>query len=137
MYVSEMMNSKFRCSSPSYFNLFISWAGLKELRLGGKRYTYMCNDSLKLKKIDHFLVCLNFIRYNLFVTVTALPREFSDHSHVVLCSNVADFWSTPFRFFNSCCLEMIYTFHEKWPQCQRPKLINLFLNLYMNNFPLQ
>lgn len=59
---------------------FIADVGLKEFNQGGKKYTYMCDDGIKLSKLDRFLVCLNFITQQPLTTVIALPRQHSDHS---------------------------------------------------------
>lgn len=91
------------CSARSAlgFNRFIHEGGLNDLRMGGHRFTYFCHDDLKLSKLDRFLVCSDFLQFFPNVTVTALPRESSDHCPVLLSTASVDFGPPPFWFFNS------------------------------------
>ncbi|XP_052622324.1 uncharacterized protein LOC128127692 [Lactuca sativa] len=95
---SERFNSSFCHYTASDFNLFISEAGLHEFKLGGRNFTYMRNDGLKLSKLDRFLVCQNFIKIQPLSMSFALPREHSDHSPVLLKPSNTDYDPPPFRF---------------------------------------
>nr|KAJ0202639.1 hypothetical protein LSAT_V11C500288120 [Lactuca sativa] len=68
--------------------------------MGGHRYTYFCQAEPKLSKLDRFLLSPSFINRFPNTSVTALPRELSDHCPVLLRST-ADYGKTPFRLFNS------------------------------------
>lgn len=68
--------------------------------MGGHRFTYLCHDDLKLRKLDRFIVCSKICSFHPNVTVTALPRETSDHCPVLLSTSSFDFGPIPFRFFN-------------------------------------
>lgn len=97
----ERINSTFCHSSANHFNNFIEAAGLKELKMGGFRFTYFQRAGAKLSKLDRFLICPEF--YNLFpqATVTVLPREKSDHSPILLSHSDVNFGAIPFKLFNS------------------------------------
>lgn len=100
----ERYNSQFCPSSAFYFKQFINECGLRDISMGGHRYTYFCQSDLKLSKLDRFLVCPNFVSQFPNSSVTALPRELSDHCPILLTTSYADFGKTPFRFFNSWML---------------------------------
>ncbi|XP_023748838.1 uncharacterized protein LOC111897099 [Lactuca sativa] len=100
----ERINSQFCSSSSSAFNRFIAEAGLHDLRMGGHRFTLFCGDDLKLSKLDRYLVCSNFMNQFPIASVTALPRDLSDHCLVLLSTAVSDFGPPPFRFFSSWML---------------------------------
>nr|KAJ0200273.1 hypothetical protein LSAT_V11C600333800 [Lactuca sativa] len=62
-----------------------------------------CSKPISLNKIDRFLACEGFMnKWGLF-SATILPKRFSDHSPVMLLSEVHDFGPCPFGFFNSWC----------------------------------
>ncbi|XP_076931962.1 uncharacterized protein LOC143597315 [Bidens hawaiensis] len=61
------------------FNNFILAAGLSKYHMGGRRFTWMNDDGCHLSKIDRILVCENFLAKWPTGSVTALPRDFSDH----------------------------------------------------------
>lgn len=81
------------------FNNFIASAGLQEFNHGGKKFTYLCDDGLKLSKLDHFLMCSNFIAHQALTTVLVLPCDYSDHIPLVLKPSNQDFGPPRFRFF--------------------------------------
>ncbi|XP_076927601.1 uncharacterized protein LOC143591213 [Bidens hawaiensis] len=83
------------------FNSFILAAGLSEYNMGGRRFTWMSDDGCHLSKIDRFLVCGNFLDKWPTRSVTALPRELSDHCPLVFSTNMRRFGPVPFKFFNS------------------------------------
>ncbi|KAL4561065.1 hypothetical protein LXL04_033227 [Taraxacum kok-saghyz] len=76
----ERLNSVF-CPRIAYaFNKFIGDAGLLDLNMGGRRFTYFSDVGCKLSKIDRFLVCPNVLAVFPSAAVTALPREHFDYS---------------------------------------------------------
>ncbi|XP_023737696.1 uncharacterized protein LOC111885684 [Lactuca sativa] len=97
----ERLNSQFCPSSAFHFNRFISETGLHDLRMGGHRFTFLCQTDFKLSKLDRFLVCNNFIHLFPSTSTTALPRDLSDHCPVILQTSLPDYGKPPFRLFNS------------------------------------
>lgn len=82
------------------FNEFIiSNACLKDPNIWGRKFTYMSVDGLKLRKVDRFLVCLNFIKFQPISFMTTMPHEFIGRSLVVLKVSYANFGPYPFRSF--------------------------------------
>lgn len=102
--VEERINSHFCQSSANDFNSFINRSGLTEFSMGGRRYTYLSLDNNKLSKLDRFLVCSNFMLAQPRSSVTALPRDHSDHSPILLCNSTVDFGPPPTDFtIHGCC----------------------------------
>lgn len=97
----EIFNSHFYHSTTFEFNIFIHGYGLLDLNIGGRNFTYLCEDGFKLCKLDKFLVCPNFFNNFPTASVTVLPCEYSDHSPIILQIALLDFDLTPFQFFNS------------------------------------
>ncbi|GKD86312.1 putative RNA-directed DNA polymerase, partial [Tanacetum coccineum] len=86
------------------FNEFISTTGLHDLLMGAKRFTRMNNLGNKLSKIDRILVSQHAIDKWPNSNIIALPREFWDHTPILLSSSATDFGPTPFKLFNSWLL---------------------------------
>lgn len=91
-----------------YFNNFILEAGLKDFIIGGQRFTYFCHDGAKLRKLDRFLVCSNFLSSFPGAKVTAHTREMSDHCQVTLITKAKDYGPPPFKLFNSWLLMDVF-----------------------------
>ena len=85
----------------SAFNNFIHNSGLIEIKNGGRKFTRISSDGLKLSKLDRILVSHNFFEFYANPIVEILPRSFSDHCPILLSSPNLDFGAPPFRFFNS------------------------------------
>lgn len=51
----ERYNSYFSASETFWFSRFIDQAGLYDIRLGGQRYTYLCQVDVKLSKLDRLI----------------------------------------------------------------------------------
>lgn len=101
----ERFNSVFCKATAIDFNRFITEADLHEFNMGGSKFTYLRDDGFKLSKIDRFLVCSNFISIQPLSSVTALARDHSDHSPLILKPSDYNFGPIPFRFFNSWLLK--------------------------------
>lgn len=86
------------------FNEFIAKSRLMECNTGGYKFTYMCDDGLRLSKLDRILVYSNFITMQPMSTVDVLDREYSYHAPIVLKPSCQDFGPPSFRFFNSWLL---------------------------------
>lgn len=74
---SEGINSKFCCITAIDFNNFIAKAGLHDFNLRSKKLMYMCDEGIKLCKLDRYLVCSNYITKQPLSMVIVLAREHS------------------------------------------------------------
>lgn len=101
---SERCNSQLCPSSAFAFIRFVHGANLKDLNMGGEKFTFMSRIDAKLSKLDRFLVCLDYLSSFSLSVVMAHPRELSDHSPITLISATADFGPIPFKNFNSWLL---------------------------------
>ncbi|GJZ22274.1 cytochrome P450 [Tanacetum coccineum] len=72
--------------------------------LGGKHFTRMNRSGSKLSKIDRILVSKHIVNLWPNSHIMALPREFSDHSPLLLTNSCVDFGPSPFKFYNSWLL---------------------------------
>ncbi|PWA82847.1 RNA-directed DNA polymerase, eukaryota, Reverse transcriptase zinc-binding domain protein [Artemisia annua] len=100
-YASERLGSIFDATGASMFNKFIFTSGLCDLPMGGKRFTRMDNIGSKLSKIDRILVSKHFVDLWPHSYVTALTREFSDHTPLLLSNSITDYGPTLFKLYNS------------------------------------
>ncbi|KAK9069383.1 hypothetical protein SSX86_011286 [Deinandra increscens subsp. villosa] len=96
----ERLNSEFNVRSTAIFNEFIRRAGVEEYSMGGHKFTCYAGGGKKFSKLDHVLVCENFMNKWPDATLIAMPRFLSDHSPVLLRTSVEDFGPVPFRFFS-------------------------------------
>lgn len=112
----ERKGSTFDPRGARLFNDFITKAGLLDLKLGGRKYTWMSADCKKLSKLDRFLVNSGFVDVWPSVSSMALPRCFSDHCPILLDSKGLDFGPTPFKMFNSWMSnsDFIALINERW-----------------------
>ena len=106
---SERMGRLFDAKGALIFNKFIFDAGLCDLPLGGKRFTRMDNIGSKLSNIDRILVSKHYVDLWPNSYVTALPREFSDHTPLLLSNSTTNFGPSPFKFYNSYILHKDFT----------------------------
>ncbi|GJT38334.1 cytochrome P450 [Tanacetum coccineum] len=97
----KMLGSIFDATGALMFNKFIFTLGLCVLPMGGKRFTRMDNIRFKHSKIDRILVSKHFIDLWLYSYVTALTREFSNHTPLLLSNSITDYGPTPFKLYNS------------------------------------
>nr|KAJ0191956.1 hypothetical protein LSAT_V11C800414360 [Lactuca sativa] len=96
-----LLGSAFCQNSAYYFNEFIHSIGLLEIKMGGRRFTYMNSTGDKHSKLDRFLVSLNAIEAWPNLNVTAMPRVHSNHCAILLSASQLDFGPTPFKLYNS------------------------------------
>ena len=69
------------------FNAIIEQAGLRELPLGGRKYTWANNQSdPTYEKLDRVLICPDWEEHYPLTTVQALERELSDHTPLIVDS---------------------------------------------------
>ncbi|KAD3641634.1 hypothetical protein E3N88_30858 [Mikania micrantha] len=100
--VRSMMDRRgsiFCSQGATIFNDFIHNAQLLEYNMGGQDFTYMKGNGESFSKLDRFLVCDSFINKWPNACVTALPRKWSDHCPIILCTSEIDFGPVPFGFF--------------------------------------
>ncbi|KAJ9546518.1 hypothetical protein OSB04_019061 [Centaurea solstitialis] len=97
----ERKGSIFDHRGAKWFNDFIIDAGLSDMNLGGRKFTWMNGDYSKLSKLDRFLVNLGFLDLWPSMNAIALSRVLSDHCPILLGSMFGDFGPIPLKFFNS------------------------------------
>ncbi|KAK8624172.1 hypothetical protein V6N13_065525 [Hibiscus sabdariffa] len=96
----ERRGCAFSSRGISEFCDFVEKAALCDISMQGKRFTWFGSGN-KRSKLDRFLVSNDwFQRFDSLVVVN-LPRELSDHSPILLVSDVNDSGPKPFRFFNA------------------------------------
>lgn len=105
----ERLGTTFCQNTAFYFNNFIHEAGLVELSLGGRRFTYMSSNCEKHSKLDRFLVSHGALMDWPDLQATALNRLYSDHCPLFLSSSKLDFGPSPFRFFNRWLLDPTFS----------------------------
>ncbi|GJW61680.1 cytochrome P450 [Tanacetum coccineum] len=98
---SERMGTIFDPRGAAKFNDFITIADLCDLPMGGKWFTRMNNLGSKLSKIDRVLVSNHVIQRWPNSYVFALPREFCNHTPLLLKNLTVDYVPTPFKLYNS------------------------------------
>lgn len=97
----ERKGSIFDPKGAFIFNEFIDSNGLIDIKLGGRKFTWMGSGGSKLSKLNRFLTSPNFFDHWLNASATVLARIHSDHCPILLDSKGFDFGPVPFRFFNS------------------------------------
>ncbi|KAK9072611.1 hypothetical protein SSX86_009046 [Deinandra increscens subsp. villosa] len=98
---SERFNSVYNNVEAADFNSFIDSAGLIELNMGGRRFTYHSACGNYLSKLDRFLVSDDYLSIWPEASVLVHPREWSDHCPIILNSIGLDFGPRPFKCFSS------------------------------------
>nr|GEY43938.1 cytochrome P450 [Tanacetum cinerariifolium] len=100
----ERLGSIFDSRGSTRFNDFISNSRLCDLPLGGKHFTIMNRSGSKLSKIDRILVSKHIVDLWPNSHILDLPREFSDHSPLLLTNSCVDFRPSLFKIYNSWLL---------------------------------
>ncbi|XP_071688956.1 uncharacterized protein [Rutidosis leptorrhynchoides] len=96
----ERFNSVYIPSRAMIFNNFISNNELIEAPLGGRKFTRVCDNGIKMSKLDRFLVCEKFINLWEDLSAIVMDRKFSDYCPILLRDKIVDFGPKPFKFFN-------------------------------------
>ncbi|KAJ9564655.1 hypothetical protein OSB04_000621 [Centaurea solstitialis] len=119
---AERKGSSFDPLGARNFNDFIFSAGLSDLRLGGRSFTWMSPDCSKLSKLDRFLISDGFVTRWPLSNSIALPRLFSDHCPLLLTTGSPNFGPSPFKFYNSWLAdpELESLVRDKWAE-SRPE----------------
>ncbi|XP_071712661.1 uncharacterized protein [Rutidosis leptorrhynchoides] len=97
---TERQNCEFVERRAAWFNTFIDNAKLIDVPIGGKLFTRVCDNGIKLIKLDRFLISEKFRNTWGEVSVLALERKMSDHSPIVLRDMAIDFGPKPTKVFN-------------------------------------
>ncbi|XP_071727431.1 uncharacterized protein [Rutidosis leptorrhynchoides] len=97
---SKRFNCEFIGSRAKRFNEFIGRNQLLDVPLGGRRFTHISNDGVKMSKIDRFLISVNFSQLWVDLSATAMDRDRSDHCPIILQDKVIDFGPKPFKIFD-------------------------------------
>lgn len=96
----DRKGSRFYQSRAAAFNEFILAAGLVDLKLGGRLFTWTGRGGTKLSKLDRYLISPYLLNEWTSVSVIALERIFADHCPFLLKSTAYDYGPSPFRFFD-------------------------------------
>ncbi|XP_071698969.1 uncharacterized protein [Rutidosis leptorrhynchoides] len=96
----ERFNSVYIPSRASRFNDFISNNNLIDIPLGGRKFTRVCDNGIKMSKLDRFLATEKFLTLWEDTSAIVMDRKFSDHCPIMLRDKVVDFGPKPFKFFN-------------------------------------
>lgn len=115
---SERAGSIFVERVANAFNDFISCAGLHDIQINGRRFTYFSKRGNKMSKLDRFLVSSKFLDIWPEVSVLALERYISDHCPLLLSIGVKGFGPKPFKFFDVWMdhPEFLDTVQKSWNQ---------------------
>ncbi|GKC40667.1 RNA-directed DNA polymerase, eukaryota [Tanacetum coccineum] len=110
---SERHDTEFDRNQAQIFNTFIDHAGLFDILIGGRMFTWMNKAGTKMSKLDRFLVSHSIIDSSPDLKVTALPRGWSDHTPIMLHFEKDDYGPIPFKFlirgFNVAALTIVDT----------------------------
>ncbi|GJU32048.1 putative RNA-directed DNA polymerase, eukaryota, reverse transcriptase zinc-binding domain protein [Tanacetum coccineum] len=98
---SERYGSVFSRSEAQVFNSFIHAAGLVEIPMGGRQYTWMNKPGTKLSKLDCFLMTEDVLAANPDLKARVIDRLWSDHNPILLHIDKTDFGPIPFKLFRS------------------------------------
>lgn len=96
----ERKGSTFHQRHRAEFNDFINAADLQDMKLGGRRYTWIGIRGTKLSKLDRFLVSSNLLNECPQVSVLALDRTFVNHCPLLMKLGAANYSPALFRFFD-------------------------------------
>ncbi|XP_071741030.1 uncharacterized protein [Rutidosis leptorrhynchoides] len=80
----ERFNSVFIPSRAKKFNDFINDNGLVEVPLGSRKFTRICDNGVKMSKLDRFLASDSFLNVWNDLLALVLGRKFSDHCPIVI-----------------------------------------------------
>ncbi|XP_071699700.1 uncharacterized protein [Rutidosis leptorrhynchoides] len=98
---TERMNSEYNQPWADNFNRFISNLGLIDLPLGGKKFTRICEKTMKFSKLDRFLVSDGIFTIWPNTYSKTLDRDLSDHCPIILRNNLIDSGPKPIRVFDA------------------------------------
>lgn len=97
-------NCPFSSSEIRDFNKFILDAGLLDIPLAGRKYTWYCSNGSATSRLDRFLISGGFLTCWPNVIQKGLPKSVSDHCPVVLFDKEINWGPKPFKFLD-CWLD--------------------------------
>ncbi|GKC99754.1 RNA-directed DNA polymerase, eukaryota, partial [Tanacetum coccineum] len=97
----EIYGLAFHVQGANAFNSFISLASLIDLPLDGYTYTWAYKTTIKMSKLDRFLISKGLLASFLFLLALFLDRYLSDHHHVLMRELSIYYVPAPFRLFHS------------------------------------
>ncbi|XP_071713413.1 uncharacterized protein [Rutidosis leptorrhynchoides] len=97
----ERFGSIFNLVEANNFNSFIGDAGLVDLPLNGRSFTWVNKPASKMNRIDRVLVSHNVLECLPELKMESLPRGHSDHWPILLHNIKMDYGPFPFKFFQS------------------------------------
>ncbi|XP_071739580.1 uncharacterized protein [Rutidosis leptorrhynchoides] len=97
----ERFGSVFHPDEATVFNSFIDNAGLVDIPLGGRKFTWVNTPATKMSRIDRVLVSSNVLDIFADLKLITLQKGLSDHLPLLLQDLKYDFGPTPFKCFNS------------------------------------
>ncbi|GJW41234.1 RNA-directed DNA polymerase, eukaryota [Tanacetum coccineum] len=98
--IEERHGSLFNILAADIFNSFIYRNGLKEIPLGGCKFTWCHKSAAKMSKIDRFLISEGLINSCPNLATITLERFLSDHKPILMSESHFDYGPVSFRFFN-------------------------------------
>ncbi|GKE91188.1 RNA-directed DNA polymerase, eukaryota, partial [Tanacetum coccineum] len=98
--IEERHGSLFNILAADIFNSFIYRNGLKEIPLGGCKFTWCHKSATKMSKLDRFLIYEGLIDSCPNLAAITLERFLSDHRPILMRESHFDYGPVPFRFFN-------------------------------------
>nr|GEU61438.1 RNA-directed DNA polymerase, eukaryota, reverse transcriptase zinc-binding domain protein [Tanacetum cinerariifolium] len=97
----ERFGSTFSNFEAQIFNSFIDAAGLIEIPMGGRLFTWMNKAGTKLSKLDRLLMSEDVLVTNSDLKAISLNRLWSDHNPILLHADKTDFGPIPFKLSHS------------------------------------
>nr|GEZ69203.1 RNA-directed DNA polymerase, eukaryota, reverse transcriptase zinc-binding domain protein [Tanacetum cinerariifolium] len=97
---NERCGSVFNVQSDAAFNNFISLASLIDLPLNGYAYTWVHKSTIKMSKLDRFLISKGLMASFPHLSAICLDKHLSDHCPILMREMNIDYGPTPFRFFH-------------------------------------
>ncbi|GKV46541.1 hypothetical protein SLEP1_g53515 [Rubroshorea leprosula] len=98
--VEERAGCKDTTTEMNEFNSFIQDAGLIDLALIGRKYTWYSSNGRQMSRIDRFLINADWFEKWSDMKQWGLGRTVSDHCPLVLKNEKIDWGPKPFKFFN-------------------------------------
>ncbi|XP_071705236.1 uncharacterized protein [Rutidosis leptorrhynchoides] len=101
---SERLNCEFVENRAKMFNDFIDRNMLVDIPMGGRKFTRVSDDGVKMSKLDRFLVSSDFLSLWTDLKVIALDRKVSDHCPIMMSDGEVNFGPKPFKIFDEWLL---------------------------------
>ncbi|XP_071713197.1 uncharacterized protein [Rutidosis leptorrhynchoides] len=97
---SERLNCEFFEKQAKMFNEFINQNMFVDIPIGGRKFTRVSDDSVKMSKFDRILVSGDFLDLWSDLKVNSLDRMVSDHCPIMLSDGEVNFGPKPFKVFD-------------------------------------